>query len=89
MMVSQQWICKKCKIQKSRENLYNKKKLAIYVMNQRLFFKIRHFTYSKYCVEFMFRFFYRDRFGIQRRKKMKDKKKKRKHKTMIYVEYIN
>ena len=36
------------------ENMYNKKKLAVLLANQRLMFKLRHLTYYEYCIEFMY-----------------------------------
>ena len=36
---------KSTKYKKPRENLCNKKKLAVLLMNQRLLFKLRHLTY--------------------------------------------
>ena len=89
-MLNQRRMFKSTKYKKTRENVYNKKKLVVWLVNQRLFFfKLWHLTYQKYCVEFMFRLFIVKDFEWKGGRERQKKKKKRKYKIMINVEYIN
>ena len=88
-MLSQRWRFKNAKYKNLGENLYNKKKLAVWLVNQHLVFKITSFDLLGILYRICYVCLSRKISSQKKGKERKIKVKIQSLKIMIYVENIN